>query len=392
MKIVTYVPHGAIPDIRGFAPALVAYNFMRHFRFATTYTICGQEHYAARCEQDPQVGTIFRLREGRSYRRFFRKITRLDPYPLHRRAAAIVNRLTPDVFHAHQVEFPVRDFLAALRAPLPVFVHVNAVRRYEPRSGLADRYIAASGYTRDQLIEAGYPRERIEVIYNGVDTERFAPVNAAEQAQLRRILGIDPDAIVVTYVGRKQETKGFRVFLEVVRRLAGKYPGLRAVSVGPSLYQRDRTCAEIESLLAELKSKGILVDLPPLTHARLPAVYQASDLVLVPTWHGGEQHPAVVCEAMACGCLTLATDIAGIKETIQDKVTGFFLRNPQDIDAVTSSTAEVIEARAELGPLRAAARHFAVATFDWKPLSRRLEELYFRLGRNTSETKIRSGC
>jgi glycosyltransferase involved in cell wall biosynthesis len=380
MKIVTYVPHGAVPDIRGFAPALVAYNFMRHFRFVTTYTICSQEHHAAGLEQDPQVGTIYRLREGRLYRRFFRKITRLDPYPLHRRAAAIVNRLAPDVFHAHQVEFPVRDFLGALRTPLPVFVHVNAVRKYEHRNGTADRYIAASRYTRDKLIEAGYPRERIEVIYNGVDTERFAPVSPAERARLRGILGIDPEAIVVAYVGRKQETKGFRVFLEVVRRLAGQYPGLRAVSVGSPLYHRDRTRAEIESRLAELKSTGVLIDLPPIMQQRLPAVYQASDLVLVPTWHGGEQHPAVVCEAMACGCLTLASDFAGISESIEDKVTGFFLRDPQDVDAVTDATAGVIEARRRLVPVQEAARRFAVETFDWNPLCRKLEAMYFQTG------------
>jgi len=380
MKVVTYVPHGAVPDIRGFAPALVAYNFMRHFRFVTAYTICSREHHAARLEQDPHVGTIFRLSEGRLYRRFFRKITRLDPFPLHRRAAAIVNRLMPDVFHAHQVEFPVRHFLAALRSPLPVFVHVNAVRRYDPQNGPADRYIAASRYTRDKLIEAGFPRERIEVIYNGVDTERFAPVKPEERAQLRRILGIDPDALVVGYVGRKQETKGFRVFLEVVRRLAGKYPGLRAVSAGSPLYHRDDTRKNIETLLAELESKGILIDLPPITHARLPAIYQVSDLVLVPTWHAGEQHPAVVCEAIACGCLTLATDIAGISETIEDNVTGFLLRQPQDVDAVTDTTIGVIETRAGLKRVQQAARDIAVEKFDWKPLSRQLEAMYFRLG------------
>ncbi|WP_372521696.1 glycosyltransferase family 4 protein [Sulfuricaulis sp.] len=379
MKVVSYVPHGSIPDIRGFAPALIAYNLTKHMRFTTTYTICNLEHYRQRVDYDGRIGDIFRLHEGRIYRRLFRKITRLDPYPLHRRAARIVNRISADVFHAHQIEFPVEDFLRALKKPMPVLIHVNAIRQFRPEMGLATKYISASHYTKTKMIEAGYPQERIEVIYNGVDTEHFSPASADEKTSLRAILGIPSDAVVLTYVGRKQETKGFHTFLQVVWKLSQEHRDIFAVAVGSALYHRDNDREAIAKLLEELKRRGVLLDLPPISHARLPAIYKISDIVLLPTQHAGEQHPAVVIEAQSSGCLILATSLAGIKESIEDGATGFFLHEPGNVEAVAAKTSEVIESRGKLQPVREAARRHAIETFDWKKLSQRLETLYFEL-------------
>ena len=56
---------------------------------------------------------------------------------------------------------------------------------------------------------------RIEVLPNGVDTALFAPPGAEEKQRLRAAWRVPVEAVVVTLAGRKQEVKGFHVFLRV---------------------------------------------------------------------------------------------------------------------------------------------------------------------------------
>ena len=48
IKLVSYVPHGPVPDIRGFAPSIVAFNLMKHFRQTSPVTICSRETFGGR--------------------------------------------------------------------------------------------------------------------------------------------------------------------------------------------------------------------------------------------------------------------------------------------------------------------------------------------------------
>jgi glycosyltransferase involved in cell wall biosynthesis len=65
--------------------------------------------------------------------------------------------------------------------------------------------------------EAGLPVNRFEVLYNGVDAERFAP--RADRAAARAALGLPPDACVVGAVGRLDPIKNYDLLIEAVARL-----------------------------------------------------------------------------------------------------------------------------------------------------------------------------
>lgn len=375
MKVAIYVPHGAVPDKRGFAPAIVAWNLARRLKAAKPIIISAREDYSITHENVDGV-PVYRIGEGRLYRRLFRKATRLDPYPLHRRAAKIARRETPDLFHAHQLEFPVADFLRSLGRRLPVVVHTHAVRAFDPALGLADRYIAVSEYTRGLLVGRGYPADRIEVIYNGVDTSTFMPPRAEEKQQLRRTYDIAPDARVVSFVGRKQTSKGFHSFLKVADELLRRHEDVFVLSAGPALYQRDAERASITRLLARLAGNPRFRDFPALQHDKLSSLYKISDIVLLPTQHGGEQHPLVVVEAMASGCLTMATAMAGIKETIRHGATGYLIKDGSNLEELVELTDAVVKDLVAQKGIREAAREYAVSTFDWNIITQKLERLY----------------
>jgi len=174
VKAAIYVPHGAIPDKRGFAPAIVAWNHARRLKTVSPVIVSAREDYPDAHEIVDGI-PVYRIGEGRLYRRVFRKMTRLDPYPLHRRAAKLVNRESPDLFHAHQLEFPVADFLGALGRKIPVIVHAHVTAaRFDEQRGIADRYLAVSRHVRDRLVaEKNFPPARVEVLPNVADTELF---------------------------------------------------------------------------------------------------------------------------------------------------------------------------------------------------------------------------
>lgn len=377
-----YVPHGSLPDTRGFAPALVAYNLARNFRFTDVTTVCNREEYRDSQVVDPAIGPIYRLKEGDLYRRLFRKLTRLDPYPLHRRAATLACKLSPQLFHTHQLEFPVDDFRSRLKSPLPVIVHAHVTNRaFSPLRGSADRYIAASEYVKERLIVQGYPAERIDVIHNGVDTTLFRPPLPGEREMLRDMLGIPREAVVLTFVGRRQEIKGFHFFVRVIQELLPRFANLYVLSVGSD--QRDArnepTFAQTTRIRHELIRSfyGRYREISPLVHNKLANVYRVTDLTLQPSLT--ETQGMVMIESMASGCVTVASAVGGVRESISSGVTGFFVDPEKDVARMVTTVADIIKRLPDCHPISAAARGFVVERFDWQISAAKVEQLYFSL-------------
>ncbi|MBS4099347.1 MAG: glycosyltransferase family 4 protein [Sulfuricella sp.] len=380
MKAVTYLYQGTIPDIRGNAPALVAENFIRHFNFFTPATICDAEHYPQGLEAHPEYGEIYRIGYGRLYRRLFKKLTRLDPYPLHQRAARLVNRLGPAVFHVHQLEFPLDEFRNQLYDhTLPIFSHIHVFQRFQESLGMPERFIAVSEYARKRSIaEFGYPAHKVEVLHNGVDTARFVPPEKAEQAFLHDILGIPADATVLGYVGRKVSDKGYLGFLECALRSLKEHRHVYAVAVGmkPREFRDDPQRERILQLERELAEDGRFRNFPAVPQSRLPAFYKVIDVLLFPTYFGSETFGLVSVEAQAAGCIVIASDYAALPEIIRDGENGFLVAEPKNFAALHDKCDYVVTNLAKLGEVRHAARSNAVQRFDWKLLAARLEKLY----------------
>lgn len=386
VHVALYVPHGAVPDRRGFAPAIVAWENARHFRSVAPLIISAREDERAAFELVAGI-PVHRLAEGRLYRRLFRKVTRLDPWPLHRRAAGIIRDLPVELVHVHQLEFPVADFLKTLKRKIPVLVHAHVTTgAFDPGRGIADAYLAASHYVRERLLAKGYPAARVEVVPNGVDTVLFAPPRADERAALRRKFWIPPQAVVLGFAGRKQEVKGFHIFLKTVEHLRARYKDLYAVAAGPEPEEarRELSYPERESLRHTLKAAGCLAEYPALPHAQLAEFFKISDIMLLPSL--SEPQGMVMLEVLASGCLTISSNTGGIRESIRHGETGFLLDHPEDIESVTEQVRVVLDRRDALAAMRQAARADVLARFDWQVVTDRLETIYFKVTGRTPAT------
>ena len=128
------------------------------------------------------------------------------------------------------------------------------------------------------------------VVANGVDTERFAPVEAARREALRAALGVGRNQPLVLFVGRFVEKKG----LHLLRQLAQRLPHARWIFAGWGPLD------PADWGLANVSVPG------KLTREALIPLYQAADLLVLPSV--GEGFPLVVQEAMACGTPALVSD------------------------------------------------------------------------------------
>jgi len=144
----------------------------------------------------------------------------------------------------------------------------------------------------------GYPKDRIVVVPNGIDTERFRRDREAGQ-RVRAELGITPDALLFGIIGRLSPMKDYATFLHA----AAQVPNARFLCVGGG---SDAYAAEMRALADELGLTSRVVWSAPRND--MPAVFNALD-TLVSSSAFGEGFSNVAGEAMACGTPCIVTDV-----------------------------------------------------------------------------------
>lgn len=170
----------------------------------------------------------------------------------------------------------------------------------------AARVVVVSRRLADRAIELGVPADRLDVVYNGVDRERFFP---RDRAAARKKLGRPPNEKLVLFVGHLAEHKGAKDLLEAAERL-GEGTTVAFAGAGP-LYD---TIA---------RAGGRVIALGHLSKERVAEWLAACDLLCLPSW--GEGMPNVVREAHAAGRPVVATSVGGIPEAVHSPELGLLV-------------------------------------------------------------------
>lgn len=227
---------------------------------------------------------------------------------------------------------------------------------------LLDLEYCAAGYTPTRFQHGLLPetyRGKVRVIHDGVDTSFWRRREVPEA--LRERLGIGPETRVVTYAARGLESmRGFDVFMRAAKRIHEEYPdvvflvaGSEEVHYGGDL-KRIRERSFLRHVLAQDRYDPdrfrFLGTVPPEVLAR---VFSLSDLhvyLTVPfvlSWS--------LLDAMACGCVVLASDTEPVREVIADGENGI-LRGFFDVEGLARAAVEVLKDPGAYGGLGEAAR------------------------------------
>jgi glycosyltransferase involved in cell wall biosynthesis len=195
----------------------------------------------------------------------------------------------------------------------------------------AHRIILTAEAMKRQVSETyGIRSERISVVPNYVDTDRFHPMPEVEPISGR-----------VCYIGRLHPRKNLRALIQAVSRV----PRASLVLIGQG-EQREELEALALRCQADVRFIGVL------QHDQVPIELNRSEVFILPSLFEG--HPKALIEAMACGIAVVGTDVEGIRNVIRHGETGLLC--PPTVEGITSALQRLLANRELGGQLGTAAR------------------------------------
>ena len=215
------------------------------------------------------------------------------------------------------------------------------------------RVIANSRQVREDILRLyGVNPASLRLIYNGLDRQRFHPLDPGAAAALRRRLGAPENGPVVLFVGSGFERKGLPYLFQAFGSLKDKTSQLWVVGKGDeALY---RQAAKGLGVADRVKFWGPVTETAPF--------YQAATVLALPTLY--DPCSNVVLEALACGTPAVTTAANGAAEFITPGENGVILPQPDDIEGLTAALAAFL-ARGQAPEVRRAATQ-SVAALSWE--------------------------
>ncbi|HJW96702.1 MAG TPA: glycosyltransferase family 4 protein [archaeon] len=220
----------------------------------------------------------------------------------------------------------------------------------------ADKVIAVSNGTKEELIRMGYSPEKIEVIYNGIDLVKYDP-ERADGKKVREKYGLGGKKVIF-FVGRPVREKGIDTLLRAF----------------------DEVKKEVQDAKLVLLSQGDIPNLSPdvmhinsfVPEAERMDLIKASDIFVVPSIY--EPFGIVAVEGLAMEKAVIGSRTGGIKEIIEDGKSGL-LFEPGNHMELAEKIKFILKNDGEKRRMEANARKRA-AYFSWEKNARKVASLY----------------
>jgi len=243
----------------------------------------------------------------------------------------------------------------------------------------ADLVITVSYAMKDELIKLGFPREKIEVCYNGVDPQKYNPENVSldQIRQVREFYGIKPEDSMILFLGRLVGVKGVDKLVMAMPHILQKIPNAKLVIVG---------LGDLQDYLVNLVRMMKLQDVVKFNFEFIPEEerilhYAACDVAVFPSLY--EPFGIVALEAMSMErpVVVGAAGVSGMREIVipcGEEQCGFHINpnNPADIAWGVVSALEDPEKRKWLGKN---GRRRVLNEFTWDKIAEKTIELYERV-------------
>lgn len=320
------------------------------------------------------------------------RTTRDIPKGINRlRAWLSANR--PDLVHSHLWAANIIGRLAGRMAGVPVISSVHnpdhepqawsdgadvslltrhaakALDRWTAKFG-NERMIAVSDYVRKGAArDLHFPLDSIDLIYNPFDVDLINAQVGDDRGELLRELGLPAESQILLNVARVSPQKGLLYALRALPAILRQYPQVHLVSVGATTDRR---------WVAELKREAETLGVADHFHllgacANVVRFLRACDVFVFPSLYEGLG--IALIEAMATGCVCVATNTGPIPEVVQHDKDGILVP-PGEADAIARAVCSLLGdpmRRAELGT---AAKQTAFSKFQPKEQAEQLTRVY----------------
>lgn len=238
----------------------------------------------------------------------------------------------------------------------------------------ADRIIVVSTVLSDMLKARGVPEEKIRIIPNGVDTEKFSPLR--DGTAMRKRFGVQGKT-VIGFIGTFGPWHGVEnlvtAFAQLMQRRPDLHASLRLLMVGDGLRM-----AAARNLVAENHIAPFVIFTGLLPQADGPEAISAFDIATAPTVDNTDGSsffgsPTKLFEYLAAGKATVCTAVAQVRDIIRDGETGLLVP-AGDTNMFSAALERLVDDPALRERLGHAARTDAVARHDHAARTRQLME------------------
>jgi glycogen(starch) synthase len=243
-------------------------------------------------------------------------------------------------------------------------------------ANVADMIVTVSYAMKDELVQLGFPRDKIHVSYNGVDPKKYNPEStSAEQIRkIRESYGLKNDDLMILFLGRLVGIKGVDKLIMAMPHILPKFPKARLVIVG---------VGDLQEYLTNLVRTMRLDEYVKFRFNFIPEKerilhYAACDVAVFPSLY--EPFGIVALEAMSMErpVVVGAVGVSGMREIVVccgEEQCGYHIdpNNPSDIAWGITSALESPEKRKWLGKN---GRKRVLDEFTWNRIAEKTVDLY----------------
>lgn len=246
----------------------------------------------------------------------------------------------------------------------------------------ADRVITITEALAEELVARGVQESKIVLVPNGVDSERFKPLE--RDTALAAQLGVSGKK-VIGYIGSILDYEGIDLLLEAAAVLKTRRGDFAVMLVGDG--------AEREALEAHAHMQGlddVVLFVGRVPHEDVESYYSLVDIAPFP------RHALPVCEmvsplkpleAMAMGKAVVGSSVQAISEMIDDGRTGL-LHTKDDLDSLVNTLETLLDDESLREALGRQSREWVREQRNWDHLTRTIEDVYAELGGVASQTGV----
>lgn len=231
---------------------------------------------------------------------------------------------------------------------------------------LFDKVTVVSRGLKKELLALGFFPNKIAVIPNGVDLRRFKTDRGG--SEVRRKYQIENEEPVILFPGRLDPDKGVTYLLSAFMKVLRRLPDAKLFLAGRG-YLEDFITETVVKLHLQ---RSTIVDSFP--YEDMPGVYEAADVVVLPSVHR-DACPMAVLEAMASCKPVVATNVPCIKEIIVSNDTGLLV-NPRDSHQLANAIVKLLANRRLVSSLAEKGYGFVEKFHDINSISKQIVGIY----------------
>ena len=243
----------------------------------------------------------------------------------------------------------------------------------------ADMIVTVSNAMKDELIGLGFPAEKIRVIYNGVDPEKYSRSQVSQEKvqEIRQLYGLKDDDLMVLFLGRLVSVKGVDKLIAAMTHVLQKIPNARLVIVG---------LGDMQDYLSRLAQNLKLQDNIKFRFEFIPeeeriAHYAACDVAVFPSVY--EPFGIVAIEAMSMEkpVVVGASGVSGMREIVVasgEEQCGFHV-NPNDPTDIAWGIISALQDPQKRQLLGQNGRKRVLKEFTWDEIAKRTVQNYNEL-------------